>query len=166
MSKVLTYGYTDTPVSGVSNLSLPRPVVNFGVDYRVREDEPDQAIVTNLTAPQGKPEKFRWAYSEVQDVYRGTDIEPALRTQTKKGVQILCQLTETWNVTDSADATYNVALPVSAHIVLKIPNSDVITVDNVQYLIGRLISGLYETGSDNTSRLQSMLRGSLLPSLK
>lgn len=163
MAKQLSYGYTDTPVSGVTTLTLPRSVVNFGADYRVREDEPDNAVLTNLTAPQGQPERFRWGYSEVADVYKGTDIEPALRTQMKRGVQVLCQLTETWNVTDTEDATYNVALPVSAHIVLKIPNSTVITAANVEYLVGRLVSGLFETGSTTDERLVALLRGSLIP---
>lgn len=164
MAKQLNYGYTDTPISGVTQLSLPRAVVNFKADYRVREDEPDNAILTNLTVPQGKPEKFRWSYQEIADVYRNTDIEPALRTQTKRGVQILCQLTETWNVTDTEDPTYNVALPVSAHVVLKIPNSDSISAENVQYLLGRLISGLYDQGSEQTDRLAALFRGSLMPS--
>lgn len=164
MAKNLSYGYTDTPIPGVDTLSLPRPVVNYSADYRVREDEPDSVILTNLTASQGKPERYKWAYSEVADVYKGTDIEPALRTQTKRGVQLLCQVQETWNVTDTEDATYNVALPVSAHIVLKIPNSDVITPENVQALIGRVISGLYAEGSESTDRLAALLRGSLNPS--
>lgn len=164
MSKSIQYGYVDTPVPGVDELSLKRAVVNFGSDYRVREDEPDHCIVTNLTAPQGKPESFKFAYTEVADVYKGTDIEPALRTQTKRGVQCLVRLDETWRVTDSEDPTFEVNLPVSAHLVLKIPNYDIITSEQVQYLVGRLISGLYDSGSTNLDRLTALLRGSLKPS--
>lgn len=164
MAYQLSYGYTDTAISGVTTLSLPRGLVNFAADYAVRTNEPDNVIATNLTATQGLPEKFRWSYSEVADVYRGTSVEPALRTQMKKGTQVLCQLTENWIVTDSEDKTYMSVLPVSAHIVLKVPNSTVISAENIQALIGRLISGLYDTGSTNTSRLTAMLRGSLVPS--
>lgn len=164
MSKSISYGYVDTPVPGVSELKLNRAIVNFESDYRVREDEPDNVVITNLTAPQGKPESFRFAYSEIADVYKGTDIEPALRTQTKRGVQCLVRLDETWDVKDSADPTYEVALPVSAHLVLKIPNSDMITSEQVQYLVGRLVSGLYSTGSTELDRLTALLRGSLKPS--
>lgn len=164
MSKSISYGYVDTPVPGVTELKLPRAVVNFGTDYRVREDEPDHVVITNLTAPQGKPESYKFAYTDVADVYKGTDIEPALRTQTKRGVQCLVRLDETWRVTDESDPTYEVALPVSAHLVLKIPNSDMITSEQVQYLVGRLISGLYDTGSTELDRLTALLRGSLKPS--
>lgn len=164
MSKSISYGYVDTPIPGVGELSLPRAVVNFSSDYRTREDEPDNVILTNLTAPQGKPESFRFAYSEVADVYKGTNIEPALRTQTKRGVQVLVRVDETWQVKDSADPTYEVALPVSAHLVLKIPNSDMITSEQVEYLVGRLVSGLFNSGETGTDRLTSLLRGSLKPS--
>lgn len=163
MSKSISYGFVDTPVPGVTELKFPRAVVNFGADYRIREDEPNNVIVTNLTAPQGKPETFRWAYSEIADVYKGTDIEPALRTQTKRGVQVLVKNDETWRISDSEDPTYEVALPVSAHLVLKIPNSDMITSEQVEYLVGRLISGLFSTGSESLDRLTALLRGSLRP---
>lgn len=164
MAKVVSYGYKDTPISDPENITI-KLATNFGADFRTRVDDPDEAVLTNLTAPQGRPEKYRWAYSEIPDVYRNTDIEPALRNQTKGGVQVLCELTDTWSVTDTEDATFNVALPVKAHIVLRIPNTDYLQVEQVQYLINRLIAGLYDQGSASTERLAALLRGSLKPSV-
>lgn len=164
MAKTVSYGYKDTPIEGVTALSFPRAVVNFSADFRSRVDEPGEEIYTNITAPQGRPEKFRWAYTDIADVYKGTDIEPALRTQTRRGVQVLVQLTDTWTVTDTEDPTFNVALPLSAHLVLKVPNTDYLTADQIEDLVGRLISGLFDSGSESTDRLTALLRGSLKPS--
>lgn len=164
MAKSVSVNYTDTPISGVSSLTLDRGLVNFGADFKVKSDEPDEVVVTNLTSPVSFPEKFRFGASEVADVYKGAGIEPSLYAPSRRGVSILGQVTEVWTVTDSVDASYQVALPVSAHLVIKVPQSDQITPAMVQALVGRLVSGLYETGSETTTRIQAMLRGALKPS--
>lgn len=163
MAKVVSFGYVDTPLENPESLSI-KLGTNYGADFRTRVDDPNEVVMTNLTAAQGRPEKFRWAFTEIPDVYKNTDIEPALRNQTKGGVQILCELTDVWTVTDSEDATYNVALPLKAHLVLRVPNTDFLSVDQIQYLVNRLVSGLYDQGSISTERLSALLRGSLKPS--
>lgn len=164
MSKVVSVNYTDTPISGVSSLNFPRGLVNFGADFKKKEDEPKEAMITNLTSPISFPEKFRFGITEIADVYKGAGIEPGMYAPTRRGTQILSQVTETWTVTDSSDATYQVALPVGCHVIVRIPNNENITPAMVQTLVGRAVSGLFETGSLSTSRLAAMLRGSLLPS--
>lgn len=164
MSKVLTTNYVDTPIPGVTGLNLARGLVNFGADFKVKKDSPDEVILTNLTCPVIYPEKIRFSVSDVNNVYTGSSIEPSLFAPTKRGTSILCQVVETWKVTDSTDPSYEVALPVSAHLVLKVPNNEMITPAAVQTLVGRLISGLFETGATNTTRLSALLRGSLKPS--
>jgi len=66
-------------------------------------------------------------------------------------------------VTDSADATYVVNLPVAGHIVLRIPANENITADMLKLFVGRLIDGLFETGLNDSTRLRSLSRGVLLP---
>lgn len=164
MSKVVSVNHTDTAISGVTSLELNRGLVNFGADFAAKQDTPDTVIVTNLTSPLAYPERFRFAAQEVQNIYQGTGVDPTLYSPSKKGTSIVAQLNEIWTVTDTVDSTYNVALPVQAHIVLKIPNNENITPAMVETLLGRVVSGLYETGSEATTRLQAMLRGSLKPS--
>lgn len=164
MTKAISVNYTDTAISGVSSLPFSRGLVNFGADFRIKSDEPDEAILTNMTSPLNFPEKARVGFTEVADVYKGAGIDPSLYAPTKRGVSILSQITEVWTVTDSEDPTFQVALPVSAHIVLKIPNHELITPAMVTTLLGRAVSGLYDTGDLTTKRLAAMLRGSLLPS--
>lgn len=154
---------TDTAVPGVSTLTLTRGIPNFGADWREKMDSPEESIITNLNAPVAYPEKFRTAVSEISDIYKNTGIANTLMAPTRKGRNILSQLTEVWTVTDSVDTTYLVALPVSCHIVLKVPDHPAITASDIITLIGRAVSGLYETGDATGSRLQALMRGALKP---
>lgn len=164
MTKQIVYNYTDTAISGVTSLTLPRGLVNFKADWRVRYNEPDEAILTNLSSPVVYPERMRISASDVANVYNGSSVEPSLYAPTKKGRSILVQVNEIWKVTDSEDATYEVALPVQCHLVIKVPNHELVTPDAIQTLVGRCVSGLFETGSSATGRIGALLRGSLLPS--
>lgn len=163
MSKTISAGYTDTAISGVTSLTYPRGLVNFAADFRVKKDGDSEAIITNLTTPVDRPEKFRWNASDIANIYSGTDIDPSVFAPSKKGVSVLAQVTEVYSVTDSVDASFRIDLPVSAHIVIKTPQSEYLTSDILQTVVGRLISGLFETGSTATSRIGALVRGSLLP---
>lgn len=163
MSKIVNAGYTDTAISGVTSLNFPRGLVNYAADFRVKSDAPNEAVLTNLTSPVDRPEKFRFSYSEIANIYNGVDIDPSVYAPSRRGVSILGQVSEVFSVTDSVDATFRNDLPISAHIVLKVPANENITATMLQTLIGRLVSGLYETGSLDITRLQSLFRGSLIP---
>jgi hypothetical protein len=164
MAKVINSGYIDTPVEGVSSLNFPRAILNLKKDYRVKSNTGKEVILTNLTTPIDRPENIRLAYSEVANVYNGTGIEPSVLAPTKKGVSVLAQITDIISVTDSTDADYRVDLPLSAHLVIKVPSSEFITGVSVQALVGRLLSSLFDTGVSDTTRLEAILRGSLSPS--
>lgn len=164
MSKVINYGFVDTPIAGVTELKFTRGLINFGTDFRVSTNNPDELHVVNLTTPIDRPETFRFAHSSVADVYKGTSIDPSVYAPSRRGISILVQNTEIFSVTDTTDADYRVDLPISAHLVLKIPANENITAAIVEMVVGRMISGLYDTGDGSTTRLQSLLRGSLIPS--
>lgn len=163
MAKSIVYNRTDTPISGVTSLTIPIGLVNYGADFRVKSNEPGEVVITNLTSPTDRPEKFRFAMSDIKDIYRNSGIDPSLYAPSKRGISILGQLTDVWTVVDSADPSYDVALPMEAHIVMKIPASDYITADMVLAFLGRTVNSLLETGVNNSNRLKALLRGSLLP---
>lgn len=164
MAKQKSKGFVDTPVEGVSELTFPRAVLNIEKDFRVKSNDAGKAVIlTNITSPVDRPEKIRIAYSEIANVYGGTGIEASLLAPTKKGVSVLSQLTETISVTDDTDSDYRIDLPVSYHLVVKVPASEHITATDVQEGIGRLLSSLFDTGADDASRLEAILRGSLVP---
>lgn len=164
MAKVVSLGYTDTAIEGVSSLEYPRGLLNFGADFRVKAvNNGKEVVVTNLTSPVDRPENIRLSYSEVANVYTGTGVDPSLFAPTKRGVSLLLQVTEIWAVTDDADADFRIDLPVSAHLVVKFPSSEYVTAARIEALVGRLLSGLYDTGVETTTRLAAILRGSLTP---
>lgn len=164
MALSLSYGYSDTTPAGGATKALSRSNVNYAADFRVRSNTTDDLVITNLKADLSTPETFRFATATIKDVYNGTSIETPLIPPVRRGTSILVQVNDTWTVTDSDDPKYKVALPVSAHLVVKIPNQGIITASNVEYLIGRCLAGLYETDSTDTTRIQSLVRGALAPS--
>jgi hypothetical protein len=164
MAKVINKGYTDTAVEGVTALTFPRAILNLEKDFRVKSNNSGKEFVlTNITSPIDRPENIRLAYTDIANIYNGTGIEPSVASPTKKGVSILAQVTDVISVTDSADVDYRIDLPLSAHVVLKVPASEHVTSAQVQEVLGRLLSTLFDTGSTSGSRLEGILRGSLVP---
>jgi len=155
-------GYTDTPITGVSTLKYERGLVNFGADFNVVEDNSQEITLTNITSPLDRPEKFRMGYTLIRDIYTNTDVSVNVQAPSKRGVSVLVQLTNTYSDVD-LEHKNRVDLPVSTHLVLKFPANAAITADVIQEQVGRLLSGLFETGSVSNDRLKSMMRGSLLP---
>lgn len=165
MTKVIKPGFTDTPIEGVSTLNFPRGLLNIKQDFRVKSNDNGKEIVlTNVTSPIDRPENIRIAYNQVSNIYNGTGIEPSVLAPTKRGVNVLTQLTDIYSVVDDTDADYRIDLPVSCHLVIKAPASEFIDAEIIQKSIGRLLSSLFDTGSVSDSRLEAILRGSLVPS--
>lgn len=165
MTKQISNGYTDTPISGVSSLTFPRAILNIEKDYRVKSNNNGKEIVlTNITSPVDRPENIRLAYTEVANIYGGTSIDPSLLAPTKRGVSVLAQVTDVMAVTDDANSDFRIDLPMSAHLVIKVPASEYVTAEVVQQLVGRLLSSLFDAGKTDSARLNAILRGSLVPS--
>lgn len=167
MAKVFALNYTDTAIDGVTALAFAeRGLINFGANFRKKNGSNGNSdlLLTNISSPYGCAERFRYSFSEVANIYNGSSVEPSYYAPTKKGASLLVQLNEVWTETDDADPTYRIDLPVQAHIVLKIPQNSLITAARVQALVGRLLSGLYDTGVETTTRIDALIRGSLEPS--
>lgn len=164
MAKTLNMNFKDTTVTGGTAVELSLPQLNYAVDFRVTKDDASEAIITNLTSPIDMPERFRFAHNNITDVYRNTGIDPTLYCASRRGTQVLCQLTDVYSVTDSTSPDYLALLPVEAHLVIKVPNNDLITVEQAESLVTRMLAGLYETTAGQYTRLRSLLRGALLPS--
>lgn len=163
MSKVVTYNHTDTAISGVSANPLNIGLVNWGADHRVEKNLANELILTNMKSPIGAPEKFRYAWSTIADVYKGTEIEVSYRSLSKKGIQLLCQHTDILTVTDSVDATFEEQKPIKCNITITYPADTIMTAALAKDLLSRTISGLFETGVVTDARIGALLRGSLLP---
>lgn len=161
--KSLKFSFTDTPISGVTTLDFPRGLVNFGTDFAPISEKPTEVVISNVTADRDMPEKFRFQYSNINNIYTNTGIAPSVQAASLRGTNLLVQLTEVASITDSVDASYRVDAPISAHLVLKAPAIEQVTETVLMTVIGRLISGLFETGDEGETRLARLLRGALLP---
>lgn len=163
MAKTVVYQSADTAISGVSSLSVPIGLVNYGKDWAIRAGAPANELrITNLNSPRGLEEQFRFAQSDIANVYRNTKIDPGLYSPSKRGVSILSQLTGAYTVTDTVTSEVYAA-PIKGHIVLSVPSDQNITDAMVLTFVGRMISGLFNTGVVTSERMKAMLRGSLLP---
>lgn len=163
MSKQVNFGYTDTAIAGVTTLNLPRGLINYAADFRTKSETKGELILTNITSPIDRPEKFRLAWSQVDNIYTGSGISETVQAPSLRGVNLLVQLTEVASITDTVDAAYRVDVPISCHLVIKVPAVEEITETHVAAAVGRLVSGLFETGSEANIRLKALLRGSLQP---
>lgn len=168
MAKQFSDNTTDTAIAGVTALAFAkRGLINFEADFgRKQNGSNGDLTLVNITSAPGCLEKFRYSYSEVANVYAGTQIDPAYYGPSKKGVSLLIQLSKVWSETDDADATYRKDVPFSAHLVLKYPQDSLVTAARVEDEIGRLLSGLYNTGKETSSRLGALIRGSLEPTVE
>jgi hypothetical protein len=165
MSKSINVGYTDTALSpDPGALNLTRAPLNFASDFRKKVDSAGEAVIVNITSPNDRVEKIRFASTDVNDIYKGSGIDQAYYSTSKKGVSVVVQLTEVLRVLESTDAAFAVDLPISCHLVLKVPNHELVTAAVVQTAVTRLLSGLYGQGATTTTRLAALLKGSLIPS--
>lgn len=164
MSKVVSNGYTDTAISGVSSLNFGRALINFGKDFAKKEQSKGELVLANLSSPLDRVETVRLGSMPIANVYSNTGIDAKVQSPTKKGVRILAQVSDTISVTDTTDPSYRVDLPISAHIVVNTAASEHITAEMIISQVARAVSCLYETGSTDTTRIKALLRGSLEPS--
>lgn len=160
MSISISTGCVDTAVSGVTAPTLTIPVLNYGTDFRVKTESAKEVILTNTTSPLDQNETVRFGFSEIADIYAKSGLNSDQKSGTLKGVNVLAQINETMKVTDSTNAAFSQYLPMSAHLVIKVPQSGYITPAIVQTLITRLIATLYENGVSNIS---SLTKGVLVP---
>lgn len=164
MAKTLAFVSVDTPISGVTTNPINLELVNFGADFVEKTDsKKGEVIITNITSPLSAPETFRFASSIVEDAYRGSSVEPSVRSLTKKGVSILVQHNLVLKETDSGDATYLAYVPVKVHTVLTFPSVESLTAQMAEKIFRRHAAGLYTTGAHDSARIAQLLRGSLVP---
>lgn len=166
MVKEINLGIIDTPVPGVSELSLDRAVLNFTTDFRVKSQSPDEVVLVNLNSPADRPETIRISRREINNVYQATfgrGISPNVQASSTQGVELLVQWNGTFLAHDTEDPDFEQHLPIQAHMVVKSPKG--LGADDLKIAIGRLISSLFDEGTADKADagLEAKLRGALTP---
>lgn len=162
MSIIINKGYTDTFYEGTPTLT--RGKLNFARDFRVKKDSGGELLLANLTSPLDRGEQIMLTHNTIKNVYDKTDIDPSVYAPSRRGVALYAKIQDTFEVTDSSDAEFCQHLPLKASLSITVPASAHITAADIEVLVGRLVSTLYDTGSVTTERLNALLRGSLKPS--
>lgn len=160
MSIVKTFGNTDTPVTGASAPTITLPVINFNVDYRVKTDSTKEVILTNITSPLDQPETIRFGYTEVANIYSNSGLNSDQIIGSKKGINLLTQINTTLKVTDDSSGAHLGYLPISAHLVLKVPQSGYVDQGVITSVVNRLIGTLFSNG---TSNVMALIKGAMTP---
>lgn len=160
----ITVGYTNaitSPATGPRSLA-PEPL-NFADDFRVIAELPNEVVLANINAPVTQPEQIRFAFSEVNDIFKGTKIDASgsgltVTGNLRKGCSVLVQSSGV-----GLDAESN-PFPYSAHLVLKVPYGPEPTGANIIDILERLLGALYETKATSAEgRINALIRGALTP---
>lgn len=163
MSKSTSFGFTDTADAGSATRAFTRANLNWPVDFVVTDKGDMKFQATNKTSPLDQPENIRVQASEISDVYKGTSIDPSAYAANRKGLSIVAQVNDILRVSESTDINYQVDLPLSCHIVLKVPQNSNVTADNVMALAGRALACLFDSDQVTSARIANLLRGAMTP---
>lgn len=144
--KSISHGPVDTTVDGVTSVSLTGPPLNYDADYRVIEEGPGKVVYTHVKSPADRPSTLRIAQTSKANVYAGSTIDPSVYLPSKRGLDTIIEVREVWAVTDSADAAFLQYAPVRAALTLSLPDSGVITADDILLLVKRVTAALFDQG--------------------
>lgn len=156
-----SWGYTPstTPIKGTGNI-MSFPISDFVVTSNV----PGEVYLTNKSAPIDQPERIRYALQLIADIYKGTLIDPAYFATSKKGASFVTQSWQQMSITDPANPSFRVDLPIGYHTVIRFPDSPYLTVQDIFDGYLRHFSSQFTTADGVTAdQWAAQLRGALLP---
>lgn len=155
-----SFGTTDTSISGVTAPSISCPVINFNADYRLKSSTSNETVIINTTTPFDQPESIRFGIQDIANIYQNAGLSTDQIIGSKKGSSLVIQLNTTLKTTSDDGLTVLGYFPITAHMVLKVPNSGYITKDIIQSIVARLNGVLYDQGVNNS---MALLKGALNP---
>lgn len=164
MSYTISNKTTDTPVTGVTSMSLPVKVTNFNADYRVSSRNSNELILKNVNSPISFPRSVRIGVKNVGNIFTNSPVLKTPDCPTTTGTQLLIGLNDTVVIEDAAVAK-SYALPIRSHLVITVPNDPLVAADVVFSHIQRLLANLFEQGTVDSTRINALLHGILTPSV-
>lgn len=162
MAKTISWGINDTEQPGYFPDILQVVGINFKEDFSVKSSSPSEEIVVNTTSPLDRVEAMTTAYTNIQNIYQNTSIDPKVYAPSKRGAQIMFKAQHTLSVTDDVDPSYRIDLPLQSHLVFRFPASEHITHGVLEMSLMRLLNSIYLTGEDGAlGRLEAVMRGAV-----
>lgn len=158
MSKAIDKGYNPV-ISGTFDLDD----LGYATNFAIQSNRAGEATITNMNCPVAYPETVRFSAADVRNVYKDSGVDPNLYAASARGRSVVVSIKDTWKEFDTEDATYEVALPMKAHLVVTVPNVATITDADIERFVARLCSCAFTGASGTPSRLMELLKGSMLP---
>lgn len=126
---------------------------------------PTLAKFTDILAPLDKPTEIKISTETIANVYStltGQKIPVSEQSSNTSGSSVFVQLRTIANYTKTVGTTDSVVqLPLEGRIQLRVPNDVELSNDELDKLLGDTIACLRK--QDGTSRVNEILRGSLVP---
>lgn len=139
MSDVITSGFES---SASTDHTLLVPVIDWSADFLATERVPGKAVYTAFQNELDQPMTVRFQVAERANIYAGTSISEDAYLPTKKGLDIVAEVKQTWKVTNSADPSFVEYFPVRAALTLNVPVSGKFGISDTEDLVSLLISAV------------------------
>lgn len=179
MAYQLTTGWNDTPISGgATTLPITIPAINWVSDWirqtnsSTGESKTTSVFLTNSSSPISREERTNFKRELVDGLYLDANyrkkdpwyIDPTLRFPAGQRVKLYSKVYEKWLVeSGTTDVMYYV--PASASISLELPYTEFLTPQIALDLLLRAVAMWFNVGDTTSSRIGSMIRGDVVPSL-
>lgn len=162
MAISVNFSPTPTAIAGYTPQNLPLAPINWEADWKpLQSKSPNELTLVNLKSTYDRPEKIRFTWTEIPDVYKNTQISATVQAPSKRGIKLYWQYRAIASVTDATVPDFRIDFPVESHGVLTIPSNGYMTELDVSTHLGHLAACLFPTGSNATTWLAGALRGSL-----
>lgn len=165
MAKVVNMNANDTLISGAATTITIQPL-NYGKDWVKTQNTAGTAVLTYMNSPTDAKQTIRYATTPIANVYANTTVDPSYQLPNKRGVSIVAQLNHVVTVTDDSDSEYQVELPIEAHVVMRIPQTSLLSDTQLFYIVKRAISTLIDEqtpANPETYRFSQLIRGAMVP---
>lgn len=151
----------NAPVTTPNVQTKTLSTVNLAADFSSTMDKPGERRLTNVKSPVPRPQTVRYAVTNVKNVY-SKGIDKAFQLQDKSGKSIVFGLTEMWSVTnDSIPNDPGFIVPVSGHMVLKLPTGIDIPADKFIEFATTVYGLVFDHGTKSDAKLNRLMRGSV-----
>jgi hypothetical protein len=169
MSYVVSTNHGSVTAAKSQTFVTPK-ALNFGADYELVSQSKDECRLVSNKSPLGSEDKFRFAISEIANIYTNSGIDKAFQSQLKTGTKILVGASSVLTFTDSTSGDVY-EKPIYGSITLTVPKDPAMTSTVVADFISQIMAGLADwaasaaTGTPSESdRVWAMLRHRLAPS--
>lgn len=156
MARTSTFGYTNTDTNEATMNSY---ALNVPSNYALLEDEPNQVIIDNKTAPLDQQELITYMAKPVNSVNTRATIQHP--SGIKGGIQYVVKVEEVLSTVSTEDENFRVDEPITAYLTVRHPKSGNITSSTITTVVERLLSACRTDSGD--WRWDDLMRSAIKP---